>query len=66
MITNEEQTTCGTLEGLFETLLSKFKPQFNETIKSLQFWRLCRKMGKCRRVDGEAVTHSSRMQLPRT
>ena len=29
-----------------ETLSSKFKPQFNETIKSLQFWMLYRKDGK--------------------
>ena len=39
----EEKTICGTLEGLFETLPSKFKLQFNETIKSLQFQKLCRK-----------------------
>ena len=26
---------CNTLEGLFETLSNKFKPQYNETIKSL-------------------------------
>ena len=31
-LTNEEKTTCSTLEGLFETLSSKFKLQFNETI----------------------------------
>ena len=28
------------LEGLFETLTNKFKPQFNKTIKSLQFCKL--------------------------
>ena len=39
---NEEKTTCNTLDGLFETLKSKFRPQFNETIKSLQFRKLCR------------------------
>ena len=46
MLTNEEKNLCGTLEGLFETLSSKFKPQFNETIKSLQFWKLYKKDGE--------------------
>ena len=32
-----EKETCNTVEGLFETLTNKFKPQYNETIKSLQF-----------------------------
>ena len=31
---------CNTLEGLFETLSNKFKLQYNETIKSLQFRKL--------------------------
>ena len=35
-----EKETCNTLEDLFETLLNKFKPQYNETIKSLQFRKL--------------------------
>ena len=30
-----EKETCNTLKGLFETLSNKFKPQYNETIKSL-------------------------------
>ena len=30
------------LEGLYNTLTSKFKPQCKETIKSLQFRKLCR------------------------
>ena len=30
-----EREMCNTLEGLFETLSNKFKPQYNETIKSL-------------------------------
>ena len=30
------------LEGLFKTLTNKFKPQYNETIKSLQFRKLYR------------------------
>ena len=37
-----EKETCNTLEGLFETLTNKFKPQYNETIKSLQFRKLYR------------------------
>ena len=37
-----KKTTCNTLDGLFETLNSKYKPQFNETIKSLQLRKLCR------------------------
>ena len=35
-----EKETCNTLEGLFETLTNKFKPQYNEPIKSLQFRKL--------------------------
>ena len=30
MLMDEQKTMCGTLVGLFETLSSKFKPQFNE------------------------------------
>ena len=37
-----EKETCNTLEGLFETLTNKFKPQYNEMIKSLQFRKLHR------------------------
>ena len=33
---------CNILEGLFETLTNKFKPQYNETIKLLQFRKLYR------------------------
>ena len=36
-LATEERETCNTLEGLFEMLANKFKPQYNETIKSLQF-----------------------------
>ena len=43
MLANEEKIMCSTLEGLFETLASKFRPQFNETIQSLQFCKLSRK-----------------------
>ena len=35
-----EKEMCNTLEGLFETLSNKFKPQYNEKIKSLQFRKL--------------------------
>ena len=35
-----EKETCNTLEGLFKMLYNKFKPQYNETIKSLQFRKL--------------------------
>ena len=40
MLTTAEKETCNTLEGLFDTLCSKFKPQYNKTIKSLQFRKL--------------------------
>ena len=36
-LTTAEKETCNTLEGLFDTLYIKFKPQYNETIKLLQF-----------------------------
>ena len=42
MLTTAEKETCNTLEGLLETLCNKFKPQYNETIKSLQFRKLYR------------------------
>ena len=35
-----EKETCSTLEGLFEMLSNKFKPQYNGMIKSLQFRKL--------------------------
>ena len=37
-----EKEACKTLQGLFDTLVTKFKPQYNETIKSLQFKKLYR------------------------
>ena len=40
-LTNEK-TTC----SLFETLCNKFRSQFNEIIKLLQFWKLYRKDGE--------------------
>ena len=39
-ITEAEKQAHGTLQGLFDTLSAKFQPQFNETIKSLQFRKL--------------------------
>ena len=42
----KKKITCSTLEGLSKTLRSMFRPQFNETIKLLQFWKLCRKDGE--------------------
>ena len=41
-LTEAEKHACNTLQGLFNTLAAKFKPQFNETIKSLQFRKLYR------------------------
>ena len=41
-VTTTEKETFTTLEGLFETLTNKFKPQYNETIKSLKFRKLYR------------------------
>ena len=41
-MTRAEKETCNTFEGLVETLTNKFKPQYNETIKSLQFRKLYR------------------------
>ena len=35
-----EREACNVLDGLFDTLATKFKPQYNETIKSLQFQKL--------------------------
>ena len=39
-ITTEERETFNMLEGLFEMLANKYKLQYNETIKSLQFRKL--------------------------
>ena len=41
-ITKAEKQAYSTLQGLFDTLSAKFWPQFNETIKLLQFRKLCR------------------------
>ena len=49
MLTSEEKITCDTLDGLFETLTSKFRPQFNKTIKSLQFRNCIEMMDRMQR-----------------
>ena len=41
-LTEGEKQWCGTLQGLIDTLAGKFRPQYNETIKSQQFRKLCR------------------------
>ena len=45
-LTEAGKHTCNTLQRLFDTLATKFKPQFNETIKSLQFRKLYRFKGE--------------------
>ena len=47
-LTEREKERCGTLEGLFDMLATKFRAQYNQTIKSLQFRQL-------HRVEGEGV-----------
>ena len=37
-----EKQACSTLQRLFDTLVRKFRPQFNETIKLLHFRKLYR------------------------
>ena len=44
--THAEKDMCITLEGLFKILTKKFRPQFNETIKSLQLHKLSRQEWK--------------------
>ena len=45
-LTEGEMQACNTLQGLFDTLAEKFSPQFNETIKLLQYRKLYRFEGK--------------------
>ena len=45
-LTEMEKQECSTLQGLIDTLAKKFRPQYNETIKSLQFRQLCRQDGE--------------------
>ena len=39
-LTKEEEDVCNNEKDLFEILRKKFRPQFNETIKSSQFHKL--------------------------
>ena len=41
-ITEAQKQACNTLQGLFDTLGTKFWPRFKERTKSLQFRKLCR------------------------
>ena len=45
-LTLAEQEVCNTEEVLFETLNKKFKPKYNQTTKSLQFYKLMRQTNK--------------------
>ena len=45
-LTEVEIQACGTLQGLIDTLTKKIRPQYNKTIKSLQFRQLCRYDGE--------------------
>ena len=45
-LTEVEKQACGTLQGLIDTLAKNFRPQYNETNKSLQFRQLCRHEGE--------------------
>ena len=45
-LTEAEKQACDTLQGLFNTLATKFKCQFNETTKLLQCRKLYRLEGK--------------------
>ena len=45
-LTETEKHAYNTLQGLFDTLAMKFKLQFNDTIKSLQFRKLYRLEGE--------------------
>ena len=42
----QKKKKYNTLEGLFKILMDKFRPQFNETIKSQQFCKLSRQNGE--------------------
>ena len=42
LLTHVQKHRCNTLDSLFEILTNKFRPQFNETIKSLQSCKFSR------------------------
>ena len=44
VLTQTKQEICNKTECLFNTLNNKFKPQYNKTIKSLQFYKLGNQM----------------------
>ena len=46
MLTQEEQEACIDKEGLFGILSNRFKPWYNEMIKSLQFHKLVRQQNE--------------------
>ena len=46
ILTEREKQACDTLQGLFDMLATKFRPQFNETMKSFQFRKLYRFEGE--------------------
>ena len=60
-LTSDEKDACSLLEGLFQILTNKFRPQFNKTIKPLQFCKLRDRMGKCGRIDWKVTNLSNRM-----
>ena len=65
-LTGAEKHACNTLQGLVNTLAAKFKPEFNETIKLLQFRKLYRPGGESTEEwMGRIMNSSSRMQLQR-
>ena len=41
-LAQDNQEACNNEKGLFDTFTRKFKPQYNDTIKSLQFHKLIR------------------------
>ena len=45
-LTEGEKQACNTFPGLFDMLATKFRLQFKETIKLLQFRKLCRFEGE--------------------
>ena len=46
LLTEADKDRCSTLEGLFKVLTNTFRPQFNEMMKSLQFYKIVRHNGE--------------------
>ena len=71
MLTQAEKEKCETSEGLFKTLNDKFKPRYNETIKSLHSPKLSKQaneskeawMGKLRKATTECNYKEINRQL---